>query len=84
MMNSSPVLNTIGIIGIGAMGMGIAKNLLGRGYSLVVRDIRPQAHEEAAALGMRTCDSSAALGRQADVAVVVVVINGVMRRKTKI
>lgn len=76
MMNSSPVLNTIGtigIIGIGAMGMGIAKNLQGRGYSLVVRDIRPQAHEEAAALGMRTCDSSAALGRQADVAVVVVV-----------
>ncbi|MBK4738853.1 NAD(P)-dependent oxidoreductase [Noviherbaspirillum pedocola] len=69
-MNQSSI---IGVIGIGAMGMGIAKNLHKRGYTLAVRDIRPEAQQEAASLGMQECDSSAALGRLADVAIVVVV-----------
>lgn len=55
------------------MGMGIAKNLHRHGFSLCVRDIRPEAEEEARSLGISACASSAALGRQADVAVVVVV-----------
>ena len=69
-MNNSLV---VGVIGIGAMGMGIAKNLHRRGFSLRVRDIRPEAQDEARALRIHTCESSAALGRQADVAIVVVV-----------
>lgn len=69
-MNQSSI---IGVIGIGAMGMGIAKNLQKRGHALAVRDIRPEAQQEAATLGMRACDSSAELGRLADVAIVVVV-----------
>jgi 3-hydroxyisobutyrate dehydrogenase-like beta-hydroxyacid dehydrogenase len=63
----------VGVIGIGAMGMGIARNLQRRGYAIAVRDIRQEAQDEARALGMTPCDSSAALGRQADVAIVVVV-----------
>lgn len=63
----------VGVIGIGAMGMGIAKNLQRRGFSMAVRDIRPEAQKEASALGMQACDSSAALGRLAEVAIVVVV-----------
>jgi 3-hydroxyisobutyrate dehydrogenase len=55
------------------MGMGIAKNLHRRGFSLCVRDIRPEAEDEARSLGIKVCESGAALGRQADVAVVVVV-----------
>jgi 3-hydroxyisobutyrate dehydrogenase len=55
------------------MGMGIAKNLHRRGFPLRVRDIRPEAEDEARSLGIKVCESSAALGGQADVAVVVVV-----------
>lgn len=69
-MNQSLVT---GIIGIGAMGMGIAKNLQRKQFPLVVRDIRPEAQHEARALGMQTCDSCAALGRAADIAIVAVV-----------
>jgi len=62
-----------GIVGIGAMGMGIARNLHGRGYSVRGHDIRPQPMAQAQALGIATCGSSAAVGREADVALVVVV-----------
>ena len=31
-----------GIVGIGAMGMGVAKALLGKGFAVAVRDIVPQ------------------------------------------
>jgi 3-hydroxyisobutyrate dehydrogenase len=69
-MNHSP---TIGIIGIGAMGMSIAKNLHRRNYKVVVRDIRPEAEREARGLGVTICASPAALARLADLVVVVVV-----------
>lgn len=66
-------LHNIGIIGIGAMGMGMARNLLGKGFSVYVRDIRPEACAEAAAAGMTVCASPAALARIADLIILVVV-----------
>lgn len=66
-------LPVVGIIGIGAMGMAIAKNLRNRKYDVVVRDVRPEAEAEARTLGMTVCASPAALALQADVVVVVVV-----------
>jgi 3-hydroxyisobutyrate dehydrogenase len=69
----NPFAGIVGIIGIGAMGMGIAKNLHRRGHSLRVHDILPQPVEEARSLGMVACASSAAIGRVADVALIVVV-----------
>jgi putative dehydrogenase len=62
-----------GIIGIGAMGMGIAKNLHGRGYTVLAHDIRPQPVEQARSLGIATSATSAVIGREADVALIVVV-----------
>ena len=62
-----------GIIGIGAMGMGIARNLHGRGYKVLAHDIRSEPVEQARSLGIGTSTSSAAIGREADVALVVVV-----------
>jgi 3-hydroxyisobutyrate dehydrogenase len=62
-----------GIVGIGAMGMGIARNLHGRGYTLRVHDVRPEPVQQAQSLGIASCASSAAIGREADVALVVVV-----------
>ena len=63
----------IGIIGIGAMGLAMARNLHARGHPLRVRDIAPQAVAEAAALGIEACATPAALAERCDVVVIVVV-----------
>jgi L-threonate 2-dehydrogenase len=63
----------IGIIGIGAMGMSIAKNLHRKGYRVAVRDIRPEAEREARALGMTVCASPAAVAAASDLIAIVVV-----------
>ena len=63
----------IGIIGVGVMGLAIARNLHGRGHMLCVRDIDPVAVAAAAALGIEACDSPAALAARCDVLIIVVV-----------
>ncbi len=63
----------IGIVGIGAMGLAIARNLYRRGHPLAVRDIDPIAVAAAAALGIDACDSPAMLAERSDVLIVVVV-----------
>lgn len=63
----------VGIVGIGAMGMGVALNLLHRGYAVHVRDIRPDAEEEARAAGAAVHPSPAALAAACDVVMTVVV-----------
>jgi L-threonate 2-dehydrogenase len=69
MKNSS----AIGIIGIGVMGMSIAKNLHRKGYDVAVRDIRPEAEQEARSAGMMVYASPAALAVAASLIVIVVV-----------
>lgn len=64
---------TIGFIGIGAMGMAMAKNLHRRGLRVAVRDIRPDAEQEATACGMAACPSPSALVDAVDLVIVVVV-----------
>jgi 3-hydroxyisobutyrate dehydrogenase len=71
-MTQSPT-PTIGIIGIGAMGMAMAKNLHGKGYTLAVRDIRTEAEDAARDIGMTVCASPAALAAVADLIVIVMV-----------
>ena len=60
-----------GVIGVGAMGMGVAKRLLACGYEAHVRDIRPEAEEEARAAGATVCASPAEVGAACPVVVVV-------------
>jgi len=62
-----------GVIGIGAMGMAMAKNLHRRGVAVAVRDIRPEAEQEARSLGMFVCTSPATLAAYADLVIIVVV-----------
>ena len=62
-----------GIIGIGAMGLAMAKNLHRKGIALAVRDIRAEAEEEARSLGMQVCASPADMMRHADLIIIVVV-----------
>jgi 3-hydroxyisobutyrate dehydrogenase len=63
----------IGLIGYGAMGSAMARNLHARGYALTVRDIRPEAQQEAADAGMAVTESPATLAAAVDVMAIVVV-----------
>jgi putative dehydrogenase len=63
----------VGVVGIGAMGMGIARNLRDRGYAVHVRDIRPEAEAEARTAGATVHASPASLARSCDVVFTVVV-----------
>ena len=69
-MNPTP---RIGIIGIGAMGLAMTRNLHGKGHALCVRDVDPHAVAAAAGLGIEACDSPATLAARCDVLIVVVV-----------
>ena len=66
----------VGVVGIGAMGMGIARNLLDRGYAVHVRDIRVEAEDEARSAGATVHDSPASLASVSDVVFTVVVDDG--------
>ena len=63
----------VGVIGIGAMGMGMARSLRRNGYTTYVRDIRVEAHEEALKIGAQPCSSASTLVAQCDLVFTVVV-----------
>jgi L-threonate 2-dehydrogenase len=63
----------VGVVGAGAMGMGVVRSLLRGGFATHVRDIRPEAHDEASRLGAIGHASPAALARACDAVVVLVV-----------
>lgn len=62
-----------GVIGIGAMGMGVAKRLLARGCAVSVRDVRREAEEEARAAGAAVCAAPAEVAAACPVVVTLVV-----------
>lgn len=72
-MNPPIPLPSVGIIGIGAMGMAIARNLHERTYPVLVRDVRSAPEDEARALGMTVCATPHDMAGLADVIIVVVV-----------
>ena len=63
----------VGVIGLGAMGLGIAKTLRNNGYQVHVCDVRPGAAASFAQDGGVACDSPAELAALVDVLVSVVV-----------
>ncbi len=63
----------VGVIGTGAMGMGVVRSLLRHRVRTFARDIRPEAQALAAALGATTTDSAEALARSVDIVLLVVV-----------
>jgi 3-hydroxyisobutyrate dehydrogenase len=70
--SSSPA-GRVGVIGVGAMGMGVARSLRRHDVATWARDIRHDAMDEAAALGARPASSAAELARQVEVAILLVV-----------
>ena len=64
---------TVGLIGLGAMGSGMAQSLRRAGFPLRVFDVRPGAAEAFAQGGGSACASAAELAQASDVVVSVVV-----------
>lgn len=62
---------TIGFIGLGAMGKGMAKQCVTKGFQLVVLDIRPEPVAELVAHGATAATSLQALSETCDVIVTV-------------
>ena len=62
-------METVGFIGLGSMGAGMAGNIAKVGYPLVVHDVRAAAVRPFAAQGARVAGSPAEVAGQADVIV---------------
>jgi L-threonate 2-dehydrogenase len=65
--------NKVGVIGLGAMGGGMARSLRRAGYAVHVVDVRPGLAEAFAAEGGVACGSPAELASRSDVIVSVVI-----------
>ncbi|MCP4361942.1 MAG: NAD(P)-dependent oxidoreductase [Chloroflexi bacterium] len=61
----------IGLIGIGELGIAIAKNMLKAGHTLCVYDLNREAMERAVELGAETAVSAAQLARSVEVVLTV-------------
>jgi putative dehydrogenase len=76
-MNSStpaaPVPQHVGVVGLGAMGGGMARSLRRAGHAVHVVDVRADAARSFAAEGGVACDSPAELARHCGVIVSVVI-----------
>lgn len=62
----------VGVIGLGNMGFGIAKNLINKGYNVFGYDIDAQKCEKLEAEGGTAAQSCAALGEQVTTAIIMV------------
>ena len=60
-------MDTVGLIGLGNMGSGMAGNLIKAGYPLVVHDVRSDVMRDWTGRGARTAGSAAEVARLADV-----------------
>jgi 3-hydroxyisobutyrate dehydrogenase len=66
-------MKQVGLIGLGAMGLGMAQSLRRAGHQVRVYDIRPEAARAFAAEGGTACASPAELAAACDVVISVVV-----------
>lgn len=76
-MSTAPdARDAVGVIGPGAMGLGIVASLVRNGFRVVARDVRPEADARAAAAGATVLASPAQVARAAPIVVVIVVDAG--------
>ena len=68
-------MKRVGVVGLGNMGMGMAKNLIQAGFPVAGFDLRPERVDILAQLGGEPADSLSSLARAAEV-VFVMVLNG--------
>src|SRR6266849_820845 len=61
-----------GVIGLGAMGLQMARHMAAKGFEVYGADIDQDAVRRASAHGVRPCGSAAAVGERAEIIVVMV------------
>ena len=66
-------IRQVGVVGLGAMGMGIAQSLLRAGFEVHACDVRPEAVAKIVEAGAQGADTPAALGARVEALVIVVV-----------
>lgn len=66
-------MKSIGVIGVGNMGLPMLKSLLRAGFDVVARDLRPEAEVAARDAGARIAPSASDLAASCDMILVVVV-----------
>jgi len=66
-------MKNVGVIGLGAMGLGVARNLLRKGFAVHVCDVRPDAVQAFALEGGIACAHPAELAQHCAVLIVLVV-----------
>ena len=71
-MNTT-VKKPVGVVGLGAMGMGVAMSLLREGFEVHACDVRPEAVQKVVDAGGIRADSPAAMAPLVDVLITVVV-----------
>lgn len=73
----------VGVIGLGAMGLQMARHLANKGFAVVGTDINQDAMRRAEEHGVRPCPSAAEVGANADVVVLMVAtdyqVNDIMK-----
>ena len=68
-------MKNIGVIGLGDMGSGLAKNLMVNGFSVFGLDLKPERQAAFTGMGGTLATNAADLGRRVDAAFVMV-MNG--------
>ncbi len=66
-------IHSVGVIGLGAMGMGVAQSLLRGGFAVHACDVRADAVRKIVDAGGHRADSPAALGKLVDALIILVV-----------
>jgi putative dehydrogenase len=68
-------MERVGVIGLGNMGMGMAGNLLSKGFAVTAFDVRQDRINELARLGAKAAVSPREVGEQSEI-VFIMVLNG--------
>jgi len=63
----------VGVIGLGSMGLGVARTLLSKGFTVYASDVRPQVLKDFARAGGKACVKPSEVGAKAPVVIVLVV-----------
>lgn len=71
-MNDQTRDRTVGIVGVGRMGLAMAKHVLARGHDLIVQDINAGAVASAVTMGARAAATPAELGAGAEFVIIAV------------
>jgi len=69
---TEPAITKTGVIGLGAMGLQMARHVVARGFEVYGTDIDPEAMRRASTHGVRPCGSAAEVGEHAEIVVLMV------------